>query len=478
MMYCPNCKKEYDGRFCPECGTQLIESPDCRGNFNLNLGDANAISGGIHLADSHNIHNEDKSVHNVTNNTSTITNITQVSAQKTELEILQEHKISFLNACKRAYEDNVLEPSEAIELEELRIKIGLDRATADGILKSVKELSNRNTRKSDLNQIAKTKLRILTDNLQKNDVTALMDQIDSLGPLVRRFDHDELSRKYYLVLAALNPQKCIEEKERTPTDSYWETFWCYLAYIKAGCLGEAEDTLANLDHFSRYPEDNMTILAAAGALMMGHTEEAKEYLDAATGEYTPALQRFVDSLNLLLTPAMAKETGADENHCAFYLINFFGQKNPRAKAEEEALSILAERKQKVVVQRKWLMAIGDAISFEEVEDYWSNLKQPIFSGMRVEEPTNKSISKFCSSIGNNDNSLVLFHPQKIELLGYSKSGSVGVLYYISHDMNKYFSKYAVIVEAKQALKDYFSSGNRPNDLEFWQETSFKDLLSK
>jgi hypothetical protein len=98
--------------------------------------------------------------------------------------------------------------------------------------------------------------------------------------------------------------------------------------------------------------------------------------------------------------------------------------------------------------------------------------------MRVEEPTNKSISKFCSSIGNNDNSLVLFHPQKIELLGYSKSGSVGVLYYISHDMNKYFSKYAVIVEAKQALKDYYSSGNRPNDLESWQKTSFEDLLSK
>lgn len=476
MMYCPNCKKEYDGRFCPECGTQLIELPDCRGNFNLNLGDANAISGGIHLADSHNIHNEDKSVHNVTNNTSTITNITQVSARKTELELLQEHKISFLNACKRAYEDNVLEPSEAIELEELRIKIGLDRATADGILKSVKELSDRNARKSDLNQIAKTKLRILTDNLQKNDVTALMDQIDSLGPLVRRFDHDELSRKYYLVLAALNPQKCIEEKERTQTDSYWETFWCYLAYIKAGCVVEAEDTFANLDHFSRYPEDNMTILAAAGALMMGHTEEAKEYLDAATGEYTPALQRFVDSLNLLLTPAMAKETGADENHCAFYLINFFGQKNPRAKAEEEALAILAERKQKVVVQRKWLMAIGDAISFDEVEDYWNSLDQPVFSGLRVEEPTNKSISKFCSSISCDD-SLVLFHPQKKELIGYSKS-SVGILYFISQDTNTYCSRYAVVAEAKQALKDYFPSGNLPNNLESWQKCCFTDLLSK
>lgn len=480
-MFCPKCKSHFEsGKFCPDCGVPLIEETPQQNSsgISLNLGDANAISGGLHVSDSHAVHNEDKSVHNITNTTSTVNNISNIAAQKTELELLQEHKTLFLNACKRAFEDNVLEQWEVIELEELRIKIGLDKTTADNILESVRVISDRNARKSTLNLIAKTKLKILTDNLQKNDTKALMAQIDSLEPLVSRYDHDELSRKYYLVLSALKPEKCIEQKEQTKADTYWETFWCYLAYIKAERLVDAEVVLASLDHFSDYPEDNMTILAAAGALMMGNTEEAKEYLNAATGEYTPALQRFVDSLYLLLDPAMAKEAGADESHCAFYLLNFFGQKNPRAKAEEEALSIWAERKQKVVVQRKWLMAIGDAISFEEVEDYWSNLKQPIFSGMRVEEPTNKSISKFCTSIGNNDNSLVLFHPQKKELLGYSKRRSVGVLYYVSHDMNKYFSKYAVIVEAKQALKDYFSSGNRPNDIDSWQKTSFEDLLSK
>ena len=24
-MYCPNCNKEYDSKFCPECGTKLVE---------------------------------------------------------------------------------------------------------------------------------------------------------------------------------------------------------------------------------------------------------------------------------------------------------------------------------------------------------------------------------------------------------------------------------------------------------------------
>ena len=336
-MYCPNCKQEYDGKFCPECGTKLIEKPATSG-VSLNLGgDANAISGGLHVSDSHDVSNVDNSVHNITNNTSTVNNITQVSAQKTEREILQEHKTQFLNACKRAYEDNVLEQREVVELEELRIKMGLDKTTADNILESVRVMSDRNARKSELNPIAKTKLKILTSNLQKNEVKALMDQIDSLEPLVRRFDHDELSRKYYLVLAALKPEKCIEQKERTKTDTYWEAFWCYLAYIKAGRLIDAEETLASLDHFSSYPEDNMTVLAAAGALMRGSKREAKEYLDAVTGEYTPALQRFVDSLNLLLVPQKAKKTGADENTCAFYLVNFFGQKDPKVKAEEERI---------------------------------------------------------------------------------------------------------------------------------------------
>lgn len=48
-MYCLNCKQEYDGKFCPECGTKLIEMPAVSGSINVSFGNANAISGSVNI---------------------------------------------------------------------------------------------------------------------------------------------------------------------------------------------------------------------------------------------------------------------------------------------------------------------------------------------------------------------------------------------------------------------------------------------
>ena len=56
-MYCPNCNKEHEGKFCPECGTKLIEKPSTAGGFNLNIDEHIAFCGGNSLWDDHTIHN-------------------------------------------------------------------------------------------------------------------------------------------------------------------------------------------------------------------------------------------------------------------------------------------------------------------------------------------------------------------------------------------------------------------------------------
>ena len=349
--YCPICGRdnfEDTDKFCPKCedgnGMPVRLLPKVNQTAGITVGDAAAIAGGIHTtSDSHNVHNESHIVNN---------NVTNIAAQKSEMEILQDKKNLYLAECKRAYEDNVLEQSEIIALEECRMRLGLDEVTARDILESVRLLADRNTRKTSLNPIAKTKLKILSDNLLNNNIQALKDQIGTLEAIVNKFEHDELSRKYFLALAVLNPKKCIEMKESSQIDSYWKSYWCYLAYLKEGKQSEAETLLAGMDRFADYPEDNITILAIAGALISGNEAEAKEYLSAVTGDYTPELQRFVDSIYLTLDADTAQEMGADEFSCAFYLVNLFGQKDPKVKAAEQKAKEEAERKAREEAERK------------------------------------------------------------------------------------------------------------------------------
>ena len=65
-MYCTNCKHKYEGNFCPECGAKLVEEPQA-GGVSVNLGDANAISGGINVETTNNVQNVDNRVTNIDN---------------------------------------------------------------------------------------------------------------------------------------------------------------------------------------------------------------------------------------------------------------------------------------------------------------------------------------------------------------------------------------------------------------------------
>ena len=56
---CPNCQEVFDDShgFCSNCGSRLIDNVDM--NPALNLGDANAISGGVNINQSKNITSHD-----------------------------------------------------------------------------------------------------------------------------------------------------------------------------------------------------------------------------------------------------------------------------------------------------------------------------------------------------------------------------------------------------------------------------------
>ena len=353
-MYCPTCKEHFDGKFCPECGTKLTEAPQAP-ELGVNFGNGFAVDGNINVTRTNTTNTYD---HRVIN-TSNVTNIQE--RQKSDIELLQERKNRYFTACKRAYEDNVLDQDELIQLENYRVELGLSRDDADKLLDKARELVNRNATKSEITGIANIKLKQLSEALKRNEIQALMQQIDSFEALASKFINEELQYKYFLVLSALKPEMCIDKYETLKVDNYWKSYWSCLAYRKKGNTSKSNEILMNLEVFDTFPEDNTLLLGAACALMDGNAAEATDYLGSVVGEFSPALQRFADSIYYLVDPAMAQELDVKEEKCAFYLVNFFSYKTQaERKAEEEAKRKAEEEtKRKAEEEAKHLYIIGD-----------------------------------------------------------------------------------------------------------------------
>jgi TPR repeat protein len=350
-MYCPQCKKNYEkGVFCSDCigpdggPVRLLEDPQTP-DFGVNFGNGFAVDGNINVTRTSTTNTYDQ--RNISNTT-----VNNNYTTKSDKELMDEKINQFYDACMRAYEDTDLSFEEETQLNLYRDKLGLDAVVAKGILDKVKNLVLRNA-KEKLSRVAKNRLERLSDALHKNDVHELMQQIDNLEEEAGRCTNDELQYKYYLVLAALKSEKCVNKYETFKAHNYWKSFWSCLAYRKIGKREESERILNGLDTFTTYPEDNMLLLAAACALMDNNKYEAKAHLSGVAGEYSPALQCFADTVFLLGDPALAEGMGVKEESCAFYLINFFNKKPAAQVAEEEAkLKAQVEAKRQAEEQAK------------------------------------------------------------------------------------------------------------------------------
>ena len=293
-MYCPNCKTRKEGRFCQVCGTQLIEEIEQSqlSAVNLSLGDANAISGGVHVT-----------------NTTTI-----VERTKTDNELLHDNEKKFINQCKRCIEDFVISNEELMELESLRLDLGITKERADELLESIRQLAMKASMKAQLSGVGKIKSKQFSDAILKNNKQLLEQMLGSIEALVLSNENEELRFKYYLVLAGLYPERCIEKYKSAANDEYWLCFWTYIAYVKINKMKEAEKLLCELEaKYLGYPSENAVLLAAGGVVISQGIDSIADYLDIIEGDYSPILQRYVDALYVIV------DSNNSIEGCDFYL---------------------------------------------------------------------------------------------------------------------------------------------------------------
>ena len=312
---CPKCNKEWPDDFmaCPLDGTALISKPQQPAGFSLNLGDANAISGGINMNDQR-VFN---TTNNITNNTSTVNNI---NIHKTESEIQHERELDFVQLVRESFTNGLLDHDSIIRLEQERIRIGLDEATAKRLIETVRRTIIE-TQHTSLSSTQSFLIDQIKQYIKTNQTEQLARQLPRLEAIVKNIKDEEAQYLYNMSLAAINPAKLISEYEDFSADNYWQTYWAYLAYTKQCDFQKAENVLFALSRYTQYPKENITILSTVGAMREFGAESARGLIGTITGQYSTQLEGFTFAVFYLAEPEAITSIEMGNSIAEFYLQN-------------------------------------------------------------------------------------------------------------------------------------------------------------
>lgn len=301
---------------CPYCGAQLPAEEKAQEAPTLQMGDANAISGGVHI-DSHNV---------VTNN------ITHIERAKTAEELHQEKVVRFKKLCQEVYADGRVDLREARQMEDLRLTLGLSVAEAEEIRNEVKQLRMKQSG-NKLNPIAKVTLTQVVSQAKACNTERLEASLSRLEVLAEKYTDDEVQFFYHMILAAVSPEACIERYEERQVDNYWLAFWTFMAYLNSDQMGEAEAVLDALTIFENQPYGNITLLAATSCLYQywsdpeatGLLEQANMLFEQGCEEHSDCLDRFTQVLMLLLDTEDSASVEEYKAEFAFYFTYLFDE---------------------------------------------------------------------------------------------------------------------------------------------------------
>lgn len=361
MKICPKCHRQYDGgKFCNDCGEILIELQSGKssdGGFNLNLGDANAISGGVNMSDNHSVTNH--SVSNVDSHNVITNNITQVEREKRPEELKHERELAFRESCIETLCNGILTSEGKRKLEDLQYRLGIEDAVATRI---ITEVSKRSERKSaTLSPVHQITYNNIKTAILANRLDIVNRLLMQLKAMVQRYSAEEIQYTYYMLQSILHPEVCISEFESHHEDKYWQSFWSSIAYRRKGNIEKSELLVADVGDkwIDTIPQDNVWVLASVNAMIDNDIESARSLYDNIIGDHSPLLSNLATCLYTLLYSDMleAEDLKQMRKDSLFYTNNLFAgfteQENERARKQEELrIQKEAEAKRKAAEEEK------------------------------------------------------------------------------------------------------------------------------
>lgn len=343
---CPICNKEWPDEFmaCPLDGATLIEKPQQPSGFNLNLGDANAISGGVNMSDNHSVNNNtvNTSTNNIDSHNVITNNITQIERDKTPKELIHEKEYVFREECLKVYSNGIMTSEQKRNLEDLQYRLGLDESSASKILSEVAKRSERKA--STLSPVHRITFNNIKTALNANRLDLINRLMAQLKAMVQRYSVEEIQFTYYMLQAVLHPEECIQEYDTHHEDKYWQSFWSSIAYRKIGNVEQSELLVVDVENkwTDTKPQENVFILATVNALIDKDFDTAKSLYDNIVGEHSPYLSNLATCLYTLLYDDVmsSDEIKQMQKDGAFYTKNLFNDIKKRTaerKIEDDNL---------------------------------------------------------------------------------------------------------------------------------------------
>ena len=251
----------------------------------VSLGDANAFAGDVSISVSN----------------------THIERQKNADELKAEALGQYRQLCKQVLDDGIVTNEERSLLEDARVRLGITAEDAQQTFDAAKAGMTRNS-KNVLGKIQQVTLNQVLKLRDSGKIDNLRSSLGRLETMAQKYDADEVQCNYWMILAGLDPARCITEYEKRDTDSYWQSFWAAMAYINTGDSAAAEGLISDLEAWSDMPFGNIALLAAANSLCEywkdPSVEDFKEQAEAfaeegATGN-TDLIDPFAQTLMLLL----------------------------------------------------------------------------------------------------------------------------------------------------------------------------------
>lgn len=284
-----------------------------------------------------NVDNHTDSHDVITNNSNTVNQNSTVvyNGSAASEKLLSERREEYRIFCQKNIVSRIISRNTRIELNDMASRLRLDQITTEEIERSV--LSKLES--GSLSHTDRITLNMAIDALQNDSAR---DMVDKLTVLADKSEDEDVQYYANLALTVYDPRRCAQRYEQRQFDSYWQTFWAYLAYKRNGNNHKAEELLTHLTAWADQPEDQATLLSGAGFLYdyfavnggEGLKKTALGYLNSCDS-LSGLLESFIVALQYLCSVSRPLYY-SDEPRIDLFLSIFGAKIRPSVKSESKS----------------------------------------------------------------------------------------------------------------------------------------------